>query len=65
MTDRFELEQKILNCWGITDDIRIGLDIKNIHDRNKYFTGLVDVYEAKFSNAFESFEECCKNGTIK
>lgn len=59
---RFDLEQQILRCWNVTDDI--DLLYKNVLERDmskddisNYLLGLKVIYEAKFNEAFNTFEE--------
>lgn len=53
MTDRFDLEQQILECWKITDDIPLleeqGANVADM-------TSLACVYEYKFKKLWETFE---------
>ena len=46
--DRFDLEQKILNCWSITDDLK--------HSECEYAKALALVYEVKFDDLWRCFE---------
>ena len=57
MSDRFDLEQAIMNCWNITDDLKIS-------DSPEYIAALVEVYEKKFEHAMNVLEECIRNGAI-
>ena len=59
MADRFELEQAIMNCWHVVDDI------KTISNRADSLTsdqlanaliGLETLYQMKFEDLFEKFE---------
>lgn len=53
MKNRFDLEQEILDCWKITDDIKL------LHGRRAYpedYTALAKVYEHKFNQLWETFE---------
>jgi hypothetical protein len=68
----FDLEQEIMKCWNITDDIDLitshfvdsaewaGMDPK-VCDAlmNKYF-GLKEVYDLKFQKLWDTFEEHAK-----
>lgn len=53
MTDRFNLEQQILDCWKITDEIPLleeqGANVADM-------TSLACVYEFKFKKLWETFE---------
>lgn len=53
MTDRFDLEQQIMECWKITDDIpMMEAQGANVAD----MTSLAAVYEYKFKKLWETFE---------
>jgi hypothetical protein len=65
MKTRFELEQSILNTWNITSDIKL---ISN-HPRIDYDTkvnleALVTIYELKFNELWNTFEELVKDKQI-
>jgi hypothetical protein len=74
MADRFDLEQQILDCWKIVDDIKL-LD-KNvlegkIEGRNltqdeisNYLLGLESIYELKFEQLFDTFGSLIKQSKI-
>lgn len=61
---RFELEQSILNCWNITDELN--LLYENIIDNNhgemtpdkiaNILLGMKELYNLKFEKCFEDFE---------
>jgi hypothetical protein len=55
--NRFDLEQEILDCWKLTDDINLLVDRSvgepfDIQD----FRALAKVYEHKFNKMWETFE---------
>jgi len=53
MTDRFDLEQQILECWKITDEIpMMEAQGANVAD----MTSLACVYEFKFKKLWATFE---------
>ncbi len=53
MTDRFDLEQQILDCWKITDEIpMMEAQGANVAD----MTSLACVYEFKFKQLWTTFE---------
>ena len=66
MTNRFDLEQKILNCWGITSDIE--LIYQQVLDKGNtdkdylanFLLGLKTIYDTKFEDLFEEFEKGLK-----
>jgi len=70
MADRFELEQHIMKCWNVTEDI----DLLNFNVLEKdiskdeisnFLLGLKTIYNAKFEDLFDNFSELIKDGTIK
>lgn len=72
MSKIFDLEQQILQCWNVVDDIDLttawfvedpkweGMD-PALTDAlmNKYF-GIKEIYELKFDKLFKTFEEVCR-----
>jgi hypothetical protein len=74
MSDRFDLEQQILDCWKIIDDIKL-LD-KNVlegkieggsltHDEiSNYLLGLETIYNMKFEQMFATFSDLIKQNKI-
>ena len=53
MTDRFDLEQQILDCWKITEEIlMMETQGANVAD----MTSLAGVYEFKFKQLWATFE---------
>lgn len=63
MTTRFDLEQKILGCWNVTDDIAdLNERIQNgpemsTDDIANYLLGLQTIYHVKFEKMFSMFED--------
>ena len=68
--NRFDLEQEIMDCWKVTDDIN--MVTKHFIDSpqwkgmsaeladaimNKYFA-IAELYELKFQNLFDTFVDC-------
>lgn len=54
---RFDLEQQILDCWKITDDI----ELLEQHGANgPDFVSLANTYEFKFKQLWETFEYLVK-----
>jgi hypothetical protein len=56
MSNRFDLEQQILDCWKITDDIPM---MERQHANTADFVALAAIYEFKFSQLWETFEKMC------
>ena len=71
--DRFDLEQNIMDCWNITDDIDMVTDYfvdnpkfehmpADITDAimNKYL-GIKELYEIRFQRLWDCFEDMIEN----
>ncbi len=58
----FDLEQQILRCWSVCDDIQ---DLRKLRDERKltedeldnYLLGLVSLYQVKFENLFSLYAQ--------
>ena len=67
--DRFSLEEQILDCWGICDDIQT---IISSTDRSpltedellNILIGLKSLYQMKFETLFDTFEYLLKERKI-
>ena len=63
--DRFDLEQEMMNCWRVTDDIdivahfvgEIQMDAKDQDAIMNMLLGMKQLYEVKFNVMFLTFEE--------
>ena len=67
MTHRFDLEQNIMQCWNVTDDIQLYLDMHDKMDedqRMNYLIGLKQMYQMKFERCWDSFEQCVRTRQI-
>ena len=70
MKDRFDLEQQILDCWRIVDDLKLLSeyvieDPSSTKDSISNVTiGLEQLYQIKFDKLFRTFEELVRNKTI-
>lgn len=71
MKDRFDLEQEIMQCWGIVEDIELlrekVLDGEKMTEDevDNFLLGLKTLYSAKFERLFNTFEECLQRGEFK
>jgi hypothetical protein len=57
--DRFDLEQEILDCWGITDDLDVIISSEQLNlndDILNILIGLKQLYQLKFERTFQTFE---------
>jgi len=67
--DRFDLEQQILDCWRVVDDLKT---LGDVYDREhtddqvlNILIGVTELYDQKFNKLFETFETCIKQGVFK
>jgi len=59
MTDRFDLEQQILECWKVTDDIKLFAEQDPSEEK---WLALKTYYDAKFDQLWNTFETMCHEG---
>jgi hypothetical protein len=76
LKNRFDLEQEILECWGITTDIDNlynligddkffeGMDPKHQDKIMNVLLGMKELYEIKFDKCFKTFEVCARTSDI-
>ena len=57
MTDRFHLEQQILECWKVTDDISLFVEQNPSEEK---WQALRTYYDAKFEQLWATFETMAK-----
>lgn len=70
MSDRFEFEQQIMDCWGVCDDMGTLFKMEDIRELSQdelanALLGLKTVYQMKFEILFDMFERMIKEGKIK
>lgn len=58
---RFDLEQEIMNCWSIVDDLKIVRhalleDAASTDSIDNMLLGLTELYQVKFDIMFQTFE---------
>lgn len=67
MVDRFDLEQDIMQCWNVTDEIQLLLDSwdKLSEDgKQNFLIGLKQIYHLKFEKCFADFSACISNRLV-
>lgn len=69
MKNRFDLEQEILDCWHITDDL--GVLLEEVLEGNpskdeisNILLGLKELYHLKFNRTFNTFETLIQDGQV-
>lgn len=64
--DRFEMEDRIMECWNVTKDIETFLEWYELSDKEDcYMRGLQEKYNVLFEMLFKHFETMIKKGKIK
>jgi hypothetical protein len=61
MSDRFEFEQEIMECWKITNDLQMYIDQGASIEDTKV---LIDYYERKFQKVWDTYETLIKERKI-
>jgi hypothetical protein len=67
MKTRFDLEQQILNCWNITDDLDLyneRYDSMTEDQRMNYIIGLQELYNQKFERMWNTFEQLVQDKVL-
>ena len=69
MTDRFDLEQQIFDCWHIVDELKtLGEAVcesdLTADETANVLIGLERLYSLKFDRMFRTFETCIKGGVF-
>jgi hypothetical protein len=66
--DRFDLEQEIMKCWNVTDDLDVLLSRyldgpeMSVDEVSNVILGLSSLYQLKFQKLWDTFEQLLKNG---
>ena len=68
--NRFDLEQQIMNCWQVCEDIdavyQVGGNREMTEDElANALLGLKTIYQLKFEILMQTFETMLRQGTIK
>tara|TARA_R110002074_G_C12057346_1_gene620478 strand:+ start:279 stop:521 length:243 start_codon:yes stop_codon:yes gene_type:complete len=60
MKDRFDLEQEIMQCWTVVDDLKMLLEAGEVSDET--INSIATLYAIKFDQCFKTFSDCCSQG---
>lgn len=63
MKDRFDLEDEIMKCWEIIDDLELINNHSEITSEQyrELIKSLHTLYSLKFTTLFSTFEKCIEN----
>lgn len=69
ITNRFDFEQQLMDCWGIVDDIKTIYNSDDLRELSKdeiqnMLLGLYTLYQLKFDILFSQFESLCRQREI-
>jgi hypothetical protein len=65
MSNRFDLEQQILECWKVSDDIRTVLEHGDQEDMSDNFAALARLTDIRFEKLWFIFEQMCQSRQFK
>jgi hypothetical protein len=60
--DRFDLEQQIMQCWNIVEDITLLTNLEGV--KKEDYQALARIYEIKFNSMFDTFSKLIQDGSI-
>ena len=76
MKNRFNLEQEIMKCWSILDDVELLAEVlmdsprfsdmkpEHVDKLHNKLSGIHELYELRFNKLWETFEACVKERSI-
>ena len=66
--DRFKLEENIMNCWQVVDDLKTIYHSEKLYeDENEMqnaLLGMFTLYQLKFEELFATYEKLIQEGKI-
>jgi hypothetical protein len=69
MKNRFDLEQEIMECWGVVDDINTIYQAEHLYENTdemqNALLGLKTLYKLKFEKLFSTFEDCVSTRQLR
>ena len=67
MKNRFDLEQQIMDCWNVVEDINLVYEAHGDVDKElaNVLLGLKTLYQLKFEKLFNIFESCVKKKELR
>lgn len=62
MSKQFDLEQQIMQCWNLVDELKAVTEYSTKHNSSaqevlEVLDALVKLYQIKFENTFATFED--------
>ena len=58
MSHMQDLEEQIMNCWNVVDDMKVYLTADHIEDDRvmNFLIGMTELYQVKFQNLWNTYE---------
>lgn len=56
MSNVYDLEQQILQTWGIIDDLRVLLEVVDGDKAQNILIGTIELYQIRFQQLFDTYE---------
>ena len=67
-TTRFTLEDQIMECWGVVDDLDMVYSTEALYDDQdrmmNVLLGMQELYRLRFERLFQTFEHLVHEGKI-
>jgi hypothetical protein len=67
--DKFKLEENIMNCWQVVDDLKAVYHCERLYDdkneMQNVLLGMFTLYQIKFENLFHEYEKSAAEGKLK
>jgi len=67
--DRVTLEEKIMNCWQVVDDLKTVYRSEQLYkdedEMQNVLLGMFTLYQLKFEELFATYEKLVAEGKIK
>ena len=65
---RFTLEDQIMECWGVVDDLDMVYGTESLYDDQdrmaNVLLGMQELYKIRFQRLFQTFEHLIQEGKI-
>jgi hypothetical protein len=54
-----DLEEQIMNCWNVVEDMKVYLSSKHLDDDRtmNFLIGMSELYQVKFEKLWDTYEE--------
>ena len=62
MSKMQDLEEQIMNCWNVVDDMKSYLSAKHLEDDRtmNFLIGMTELYQVKFEKLWDTYEDALR-----